>query len=563
MSVVSVLLIEDSRAQAELIRQLLAAEGHGYELTVRETLEAGLESLSEEVVHLVLLDLDLPDSEGEQTFATVYAAAASVPIVIFTGLEDEELALRLVKHGAQDYLIKSQTDREALLRSLRYAIERKQVHEELRKAKDDLEERVAERTEALRESNATLEREVVERRKAEAALWESNRQLGQALEKVRETQESVIQRERLHALGLMARGVAHHLNNSLSPIMGFAEVLLQKPGLLDDREKTSNYLKMIHTAARESARLVSRLDSFHRDRDGKEAIEKVALADVLDAAIDLTEYRWRSQALSKGTEIAMEKNYEARPFVFGSAAELVEAISNLIVNSADAMNGDGTITFTLREDLGQAVIEIRDTGCGMSEAVRMQCLEPFFSTKGPAGSGLGLGLVYGIVSRHGGTIEIESAVDRGTTVSIVLPKLEHKEMDKSTATANQPATPPPPSRILVVDDETLVREVLQVYLETDGHTVTMAEDGEQALEMFGAGEFDLVLTDRAMPEMNGDQLALAIKESKPETPVILLTGYGDSMAGEGENPPGIDLILSKPFSTESLRNALSKILGRS
>lgn len=559
MKTVSILLIEDSQPQAELIRQLLSLDEQDYELVVRGTLEEGLERLSREAVDLVLLDLDLPDSKGEETFATVYAAAASMPVVILTGLNDEDLALRMVKQGAQDYLIKSQTDRITLSRTVRYAIERKMAHEELRKARDEMEDRVAERTEALLEANAALEKEVAERRRADNALRESNRQLGQALEKLRETQESVVQRERLHALGLMARGVAHHLNNSLSPVVGFSEVLLQNQDVLDDREKTLRYLQMIHTSALESARVVSRLDTFHRERDGEERLDRVNLAAVLDAAVDVTEYRWRSQALARGITIAIEKNYELRPTVSGSKAELVEAMSNLIINAADALEEDGTIELILREDLGQAVIVVRDNGCGMSETVRRQCLEPFFSTKGPGGSGLGLGLVYGIVSRHGGLIEIESAAERGTAVSIVLPKSETKEENPTVNMEPPPA--PAPARILVVDDETLVREVLQVYLETDGHQVTMAEDGQQALEMFEAGSFDLVLTDRAMPEMNGDELAVAIKERRPDTPVILLTGFGDAMVAEGETLPGIDFILAKPFSTDSLRGALSRTLA--
>lgn len=559
MKVVKLLLIEDSPFQSELLKDLLLADDQEYELSIRPTVEAGLIRLSESEVDLILLDLNLPDSQGEETFTTVHAAAASVPIIVTTGLEDEALALRLVKRGAQDYLLKSQIDRPILARSIRYAIERKQVHETLRQTKDEFEARVAQRTEALRDSNLALEREVGERRRAESALRESNRQLGQALHRLRDTQEAVVQRERLHALGLMARGVVHSFNNTLSPVIGFSELLMEKPEILEDREKALEYLGMIHTSAKQIASMVEQLDEFHRERDSHEKVELVDIARVLDDAVQMTAYRWRNQALAAGIKIAVETSYDERPQVEGSRSELLEVFSNLLLNAADALEKDGTITVELRDDVGHAMIAVRDEGRGMSEEVRLRCVEPFFSTKGMGGSGLGLGIVYGIVSRHGGTIEIDSAEGEGTSLLVALPKFQPDKTENLPEVSEVPAEPVS-ARILVVDDETLVREVLQAYLENDGHQVITAENGELGLEAFRADKFDLVLTDRAMPEMNGDQLALAIKAVSPTTPVILLTGFGDETADGGPKLPGIDFVLGKPFSMDSLRTTLAKAL---
>ncbi len=560
MNDLKLLLVEDSPAQARLVADLLAADDRACELTVRPTAEAALASLIESEPDLILLDLNLPGSEGEETFAIVYAAAAAIPIVILTGVEDEELALHLVQRGAQDYLLKSKLDRGSLSRAVRYAIERKQAHEALRKVKDEFEAGVAQRTAALAVANTALEKEIAERRRAEAALRESNRQLGEALHRLRDTQEAVVQRERLHALGLMARGVAHNFNNTLSPVLGFAELLLEKPELLADPEKASHYLRRIHGAAAESAQLVGRLEEFHHRRDRGDKSEVVDIAQALDDAVRVTEYRWRNEALAAGIEILVVRKYHARPQVAGSRSDLIEAFANLLLNAADAMEKSGEIEIRLDDDVGHALITIRDEGCGMSDPVRRRCMEPFFSTKGIGGSGLGLGLVHGIVSRHGGTIEIDSAEGRGTSFTVALPKFQADNPEISPL--NKTSAPPAKARILIVDDETMVREVLQLYLETDGHEVTMAEDGAAGLETFCAGEFDVVMTDRAMPEMNGDQLALAIKEHNPKMPVILLTGFGDESADGGPKTPGVDYVLGKPFSMDALRTTLLKALGR-
>jgi len=204
-------------------------------------------------------------------------------------------------------------------------------------------------------------------------------------------------------------------------------------------------------------------------------------------------------------------------------------------------------------------LQIIDTGVGMSEEVRLRCLEPFFSTKSDHGTGLGLGIVYGIVRRHGGKIDIESEVGRGSTVTILLPihkdqVVPEPEIDEPSGKRNK--------RILVVEDEPLVREVISVYLGTDRHEVVTAVNGVDGLEKFNNGTFDLVLTDRAMPQMNGDQLAAAIKKIDPLKPVILLTGFGDVMLGSGEELPGVDLVLSKPFTMSQLRDAIAKFTSK-
>ena len=495
-----------------------------------------------------------------RTFTRVIEAAPDLPVVVLSGIQDVGLALETVQRGAQDYLVKGQVDNNLLTRSIQYAVERKRVQLQLRRANEMLERRVRERTDALEQANVRLQQEVAERRKAEEAVTESNTQLATALARLKTTQEEIIQRERMHALGRMANGIAHDFNNTLAPILGFSELMLMKPETLQDPLRARGYLEMIHNAAKDSALIVARLREFYRYRDEGEIFMPVVINDVVLQVISLTQPRWKDQALAAGVTIDVRTEMSNVPTVPGNEAELREAIANLVFNAIDAIPKRGTILLRTEVQGRWLVITVSDDGIGMSEDVRTRCLEPFFSTKPNEGTGLGLGSVYGIVRRHEGEIDIQSEPGRGTSVSISLPlerKAKAPEAPKPVRPANEAM------RILVVEDEPLVREVLGVYLQEDAHHVVLAVNGRVGLEKFKTeGPFDLVMTDRAMPEMNGDQLAVEIKKINPKQPIVLLTGFGDLMLGAGEQPAGVDLVVSKPFTLATLRSAMSKVTGR-
>jgi len=253
----------------------------------------------------------------------------------------------------------------------------------------------------------------------------------------------------------------------------------------------------------------------------------------------------------------MKTELENIPTIAGNETELREMLFNVVFNAIDAIPKQGTITFLTSMRGEDALLQVVDNGTGMTEEVRSRCMEPFFSTKDKHGTGQGLGIVYGIVRRHDGTITIESGPGKGTTVSITLPLYREATL----------AAPPEPDgvmerplHLLVVEDEPLVREVIEVYLREDKHLVETAANGREGLEKYRAGIFDVVMTDRSMPEVNGDVLAAEIKKINPHQRVILLTGYGDLMTGAGEKPEGVDLIVSKPFTFSSLRAAMAKVL---
>lgn len=554
-----ILIIEDSEEQVVFLQKLFASAPVDFSVQVSGTLADGLARLDEGEVDVVLLDLTLPDSDGLETFVRIVDVAPDLPVVVMSGIQDVNLALETVQLGAQDYLVKGQVDHHLLTRSIRYAIERKRVQIQLRRANELLERRVRERTDALQQANVRLQQEVTERRKAEEAVIESNTQLATALARLKTTQDEIIQRERMHALGRMANGIAHDFNNALAPILGFSELMLMKPETLQDPLRARGYLEMIHNAAKDSAVVVSRLREFYRYRDEGEVFMPVVINDLILQVISLTQPRWKDQALAEGVTIDVRTEMSNVPTVPGNESELREALANLVFNAIDAIPKRGTILLRTEVQGRWLVITVTDDGVGMTEEVRVRCLEPFFSTKQNEGTGLGLGSVYGIVRRHEGEIDIQSELGRGTSVSISLP------LERKSRAPEAPKVPRPvrdSMRILVVEDEPLVREVLGVYLQEDAHEVVLAVNGRVGLDKFRTeGPFDLVMTDRAMPEMNGDQLAVEIKKLNPAQPIVLLTGFGDLMTGAGEQPPGVDLVVSKPFTLATLRSAMSKVTG--
>ena len=559
-SPINVLLVEDNDEHVAFLRQLLAtSEGAHFELHRAGDVQHGIERLRDGGIQLILLDLTLPDSDGLETFIRVMEAAPDIPLIVLSGLSDVALAIETVQLGAQDYLVKGHVDNHLLVRSMQYAIERKRTQIQLKRANDSLEARVRDRTEMLVQTNVKLQQEVAERKRAEEALLDSNRQLSAALGQLQATQSEIIQRERMHALGRMANGIAHDFNNALAPILGFSELLLMKPETLQEPQKVRNYIELIHTSAKDSAKVVSRLREFYRYRDAGEVFTPVVINDLVLQAISVSQPRWKDQALADGVNIDIRTEMSNVPTVPGNESELREMLVNLIFNSIDAIPKRGTITIQTEVQGRWLVITVKDDGLGMSEEVKARCLEPFDSTKDDLGTGLGLGSVYGIVRRHEGEIDIQSEEGRGTSISVSLP------MDKKAKAPEAPKPAPLPTdtlKILVVEDEPMVREVICVYLAEDQHEVTTAENGRDGLEKFKAGTFDLVMTDRAMPEMNGDQLAIEVKKLRPEQPIVLLTGFGDLMAGSGEQPEGVDLVVSKPFTLATLRNAMAKATGR-
>jgi signal transduction histidine kinase len=394
------------------------------------------------------------------------------------------------------------------------------------------------------------------RKKAEEDLRETNRELEKALRELKATQQQVIQQERLSALGQMAAGIAHDFNNTLMPILGFADVLLENEKILSDKAETRRCLEMLRTSAKDAASVVSRLREFYRPGEIEEDFPIVDLAKIVQQAVALTEPKWRGLTQARGITVTVTTDFKAYPVVAGEESALREVLTNLLFNAVDAMPEGGSITIETDIENNRAIIRVRDTGMGMTESVRQRCLEPFFSTKGEHGTGLGLSMVYGIVERHHGELDIESALGKGTTFIIRLPLAEELPAD-AIASSGKKKTESSALNVLVVDDEARSREVLSAYLLTDNHSVVTASSGREALEKFRRRHFDLILMDRAMPKMSGEQTARFMKQINQKIPVILLTGFSGGV--EASNNDSIDLVLHKPITLDTLRQTIGKV----
>ncbi len=401
--------------------------------------------------------------------------------------------------------------------------------------------------------------DITERKAAEEALRETNRRLEQTLAELRQTQQQAIQQERLRALGQLASGVAHDFNNALAKIIGFTQLLLSSPSKLTDPVKLTGYLDMINTAALDAANVVTRLREFYRKRDDHEVFHLIALNAVVERAVSLTEPKWRQQAQAHGVTITVQTETGEVPAIAGNEADLREALTNLIFNAVDAIVAtarDGVITLRTHARDDRVILEIGDTGSGMTDEVRRHLFEPFFTTKGERGTGLGLAAVYGIIQRHGGQITVASEPGRGTTFCLDLPPCADQQPAAAVVVEEARSRP---LRVLLAEDEPVLREIEVEYLTSDGHTVETASNGREALEKFLTGSFDLVVADQAMPEMNGDQLATAIKRASPRMPVIMVTGFGDMLEVTPGTTTGVDLIVGKPVTPAALRQAIRKV----
>gem|GEM_PF-1387364 len=401
-------------------------------------------------------------------------------------------------------------------------------------------------------------RDVTTRKQYEKELQQKTGELERALKELRQAQRRFVDQERQRALSQMASGIAHDFNNALSSIQGFSDLLLQSPEKFSDTVLVKRYVGLINTAARDAAQVVRRLRKFYRPSD-EEIIEPVDVNRLIEEAVALTEPVWKHKTQARGAPITVETRFQDHLSASGNRTELNEVLTNLIFNAVDAMPEGGVLSFDTRREGGWIVLEVNDTGLGMDAMVRRQCMNPFFTTKGEAGSGLGLATVQGIMARHQGQIEIVSEPGQGTTFVLRIPAAGNREEGadmKETVEGERSSL-----KVLVVDDDEQQRLLLSEYLKADNHRPDTAANGIEGMQKFADGWYDLVITDRAMPEMNGDALARNIKATAPGKPVIMVTGFGDMMDAAGEAPPAVDMVLSKPVSLDRLRHAMRRVLS--
>jgi len=390
--------------------------------------------------------------------------------------------------------------------------------------------------------------------------------LRNAYEELRDTQQAVMQQERLRALGQMASGIAHDINNAISPATLYVDSILDRVSGLDER--TRGQLQTVQRAIGDVAQTVARMGEFYRQGEGKATLAPVNVNVIVAQVPDLTRARWSDLALARGA--AIEMRIEAAPdapTIMANESELREALINLVFNAADALPDGGRITLRVRRQAADArmakpavIVEVSDNGVGMDANTRNHCLEPFFTTKGARGTGLGLAMVYGITQRHGAELQVDSEPGQGTTVRLLFPDSADGAVMAQKRELPQAS---PALRLLLIDDDPLILESLRNALEFEGHHVTCAQGGQAGIDMFNAARdrntpFSAVITDLGMPHVDGRQVATAIKKIEHTAKVIMLTGWGQLMADGSDVPADVDRVLSKPPNMWELREALAQ-----
>ena len=406
----------------------------------------------------------------------------------------------------------------------------------------------------------------VETSAAQAAEAENHvKELSHYIAEQERIREQFSQMEKLSALGELASGVAHDFNNTLAGILGRAQ-LLQRTS---DPEKLRRGLDIIIKTAEDGAKTVKRIQDFARQRRDHD-FELVSIDQILMDASEITRPRWKNCAEASNIHISVDLEIGSNAMVMGDDSELREVLVNMVFNAIDAMPEGGTLKLSSRTFGEKVTITVADTGVGMYPEVRSRIFDPFFTTKGKAGLGLGLAVSFGIIRRHGGNIEVESQYGKGTEFRVTLPvaKIAETKPIKHELVFQPEEQPLPlvnrsePTRLLVVDDEDFVRDLLGEILEGEQCIVELAQDGTEALALFCEHQFDGVFTDVGMPGMSGWELAREIRQLNKHIPIAIITGWGELVGSNEQRAAGVDWVIAKPFTAERVADLVREINAR-
>jgi signal transduction histidine kinase len=585
-----ILIAEDSITQSQRLQFIL--EQQGYRVLPTANGRLAFEAAHRNKPALVISDVIMPEMNGYELCKRVKAdpSLADVPVILVTTLSDPHDVIRGLECRADNFILKPY-EANHLLRRIQFVLVNSQMRQTEQPGMgleivfsgqkhfitaDRLQilnlllstyEAAIQRNEELTTTRDALQQLTHD---LEDRVSSRTRELAHTNEALRQAQQALIQQERLRALGQMASGIAHDINNAISPIALYAESLLDhEPSLTPTvRER----LVTISRAIDDVAQTVARMREFYRPREPQMEHRDVELNQLVQQIVELTRARWNDLPQRRGIMVELKCVLASGlPEIRGVDSEIRDALTNLIFNAVDAMPKGGMIevrTSTCEidtEDSGsehRVRLEVSDTGIGMDEETRRRCLEPFFTTKGERGTGLGLAMVYGMAQRHGAALEVDSEPQVGTTIRLLFPI----SPAASVASVRLPALNMPANalRILVVDDDVGLVESLNSILREDGHEVTIARGGQAGIDAFRAQQnttkpFEVVITDLGMPYVDGRQVAQAVRTVAPQTPIILLTGWGQLSTAENEISADVDRMLSKPPRLRELRMALAEL----
>jgi PAS domain S-box-containing protein len=360
--------------------------------------------------------------------------------------------------------------------------------------------------------------------------------------------------ERLRALGELSSGVAHDFNNMLGAILGRIQLLRKR----DFNEEVDEEMAVIEKAAKDGRETVRRIQEFSRTRADR-PFTPVDMPELIRDAVEMTRTRWKTDAELRNITIKLSLDCEEVPTVMGNPTELREVVTNLILNACDAMPAGGELLIRCHAGTDTVFTEVEDTGIGMAEETRRRLFDPFFTTKGLAGTGMGMSVAYGIIKRHKGNIEVNSSFGRGTCFVLEFPAHSSPTFHVEEALP-EPGPSQKAARILVIDDERPIAELLKDGLSLEGHAVEIADSGREGVQRASERTFDLVLTDLGMPDMSGWEVTSRIQRSSPGVPVVLVTGWGATITEEEVESAGLAGVVHKPFEIQELLATTARVL---
>ncbi len=414
---------------------------------------------------------------------------------------------------------------------------------------NDMTGSLAQSRATLARRNEDLERVVGEHEKSLAELRETQDRLAHS--------ESTRHAEKLRSVGQMASGVAHDFNNMLSVITGRVQLLRIKAGRnAVSSSDLQSALEIIERAALDGAETVRRIQEFSREKSGAD-MQRGDVNHMIREVVEITRPRWKDQVEQEGVRVGVKVSLSRVPQVACVASEIREVLTNLIFNAVDAMPAGGTITIRTSTENGGVLLSVSDTGTGMPPGVMERIFEPFYTTKGAKGNGLGLSIVYGIIQRHGGIISVAAGAEGGTEFQIRLPAADAAVPDviAESMMTNRPG------RFLVGDDEVNVRQALVDILIALGHEVTEAACGREILEKFEPGAFDMLFTDLGMPDLSGYEVSKVVRERDTQIPIVLVTGWGNQIRTEDAEARAVTRVLAKPFTIQKVSSVIAELQG--
>ena len=586
-----VLIAEDSATQAQQLIHIL--ESAGYQVISAANGKLALEMARRERPHLIISDVIMPVMNGYELCSAIKGDTDlhDVPVILVTTLSDPQDVIRGLECRADNFVLKPY-DAEQLLRRIQFVLVNSQMRQNdssgmgleivfggqkhfitadrlqilnlllsTYEAAIQRNRELSNTRDTLHETNMELQELTLE---LDTRVKLRTRELEQSNEQLRQAQNALIQQERLRALGQMASGIAHDVNNAISPISLYTEAMLEREQLSD---KARGYLTTIQRAIDDVAQTVGRMREFYRPREAELQLADVELNPLVHQVMDLTRARWNDLAQQRGVMIELKTDLaDDLATIRGAENEIRDALTNLIFNAVDALPDGGRIEIRTRNTNTPGVmLEVSDSGVGMDEDTRRRCLEPFFTTKGDRGTGLGLAMVYGMAKRHSAGLDIDSTLGKGTTI-----RLSFRTGTQQTSTTGRHALPMfsvRSLRVLLIDDDPALLESLRSALQDEGHKVTTTNGGQSGIDAFRQAQqagkpFDIVITDLGMPYVDGRQVVASVRAMSPGTPIILLTGWGQHVVSEQDKPPQVDRLLGKPPRIRELRAALAELTGR-